>query len=775
MRFFTNLRLLQLIDSALLILLLGVIAVLLWFSLSDVSNKAQQNQQHATVSLQSAYDAFQQQIKLETQIDEQRDALNTLNDALFSFASNPNSDRSGLAHLQTLSQRLQEESEQLLQVWPSNADTELKAQFEEVTGIMTGLAYELESLSPGHWKQLAQDAQDTTRDAQELIEELETLDDAMAQQVTAAIQQSIASNTDNTAQMATRLETIKHRTLWFTAALILSLLVSRAYFSGTFKQLLETARNAQHVAEDAVKTKSRFLATMSHEIRTPMNGVIGMTRLLMNTPMSKKQSEFVESIHLSGEHLLTVINDVLDFSKMEAGKLDLKREPLELRACIEDVLNLLTSKALEKDLELAYAVGPSIPLFIEGDMVRLRQVLTNLLGNAIKFTDSGEITVFVMLRNQVDGEYELEFQINDTGPGIPAERLESIFEQFSRAEETLSHRHEGTGLGLAISRRLVEMMEGRIWAESTLGVGSRFHFTLKTRQAAGKLKPFLHPNIPEIVGKRILVVENNPASSQALSDFCSGWGAKVDSVKSVSDAIGWIAVGRTYDIALVDSNLSGDTPLEFAKYVRNRYDKQTLPLILIAPPNDRHPKDTVRELYNLYLTKPITRSRLFDSLMTVLGELNLLTIRPEITQNKLGERLPLRILLAEDNPINQIVATSILDEMAYKADVAENGREVIEMLRKKPYHVIFMDMQMPEMDGLEATRRIREEFPADRQPVIIAMTANAMDSGKQECLAAGMNDYISKPILPETVEAALQHWCSKTAIATGNHHATAHA
>ena len=775
MRFFTNLRLLQLIDSALLILLLGVIAVLLWFSLSDVSNKAQQNQQHATVSLQSAYDAFQQQIKLETQIDEQREALNTLNDALFSFASNPNSDRSGLAHLQTLSQRLQEESEQLLQVWPSNADTELKAQFEEVTGIMTGLAYELESLSPGHWKQLAQDAQGTTRDAQELIEELETLDDAMAQQVTAAIQQSIASNTDNTAQMATRLETIKHRTLWFTAALILSLLVSRAYFSGTFKQLLETARNAQHVAEDAVKTKSRFLATMSHEIRTPMNGVIGMTRLLMNTPMSKKQSEFVESIHLSGEHLLTVINDVLDFSKMEAGKLDLKREPLELRACIEDVLNLLTSKALEKNLELAYAVGPSIPLFIEGDMVRLRQVLTNLLGNAIKFTDSGEITVFVMLRNQVDGEYELEFQINDTGPGIPAERLESIFEQFSRAEETLSHRHEGTGLGLAISRRLVEMMEGRIWAESTLGVGSHFHFTLKTRQAAGKLKPFLHPNIPEIVGKRILVVENNPASSQALSDFCSGWGAKVDSVKSVSDAIGWIAVGRTYDIALVDSNLPGDTPLEFAKYVRNRYDKQTLPLILIAPPNDRHPKDTVRELYNLYLTKPITRSRLFDSLMTVLGELNLLTIRPEITQNKLGERLPLRILLAEDNPINQIVATSILDEMAYKADVAENGREVIEMLRKKPYHVIFMDMQMPEMDGLEATRRIREEFPADRQPVIIAMTANAMDSGKQECLAAGMNDYISKPILPETVEAALQHWCSKTAIATGNHHATAHA
>ena len=236
------------------------------------------------------------------------------------------------------------------------------------------------------------------------------------------------------------------------------------------------------VAEDAVKTKARFLATMSHEIRTPMNGVIGMTRLLMNTPMSKKQSEFVDSIHLSGEHLLTVINDVLDFSKIEAGKLDLKREPLELRACIEDVLNLLTSKALEKNLELAYAVGPSIPLYVEGDMVRLRQILTNILGNAIKFTDSGEITIFVLPRSHQGDEYELEFQINDTGPGIPPERLESIFEQFSQADNALSRRYEGTGLGLAISRRLVEMMDGHIWAESTLGVGSRFHFTFKTRQ-----------------------------------------------------------------------------------------------------------------------------------------------------------------------------------------------------------------------------------------------------------------------------------------------------
>jgi CheY-like chemotaxis protein len=499
---------------------------------------------------------------------------------------------------------------------------------------------------------------------------------------------------------------------------------------------------------------------MSHEIRTPMNGVIGMTRLLMNTPMSKKQTDFVESIYLSGEHLLTVINDVLDFSKIEAGKLDLKREPVELRACIEDVLNLLTSKALEKNLELAYAVGPSIPLFIEGDMVRLRQILTNLLGNAIKFTDKGEITVFVLPRSRQGDEYELEFQINDTGSGIPADRLDSIFEQFSQADNALSNRNEGTGLGLAISRRLVNMMEGTIWAESTVGVGSRFHFTVKTRKAEGKLKPFLYPDIPEIIGKRILIVENNPANQQALKDYCFGWGAITETCTSSSEAIARITTGHTYDIGLIDSNLPDASALDFAKYVRSRYSKQAFPLILIAPPNDPHPKEIVRELFNLYLTKPITRSRLFDSLMTVLGKLNLVTARPQESKLKLGERLPLTILLAEDNPINQIVATSILDEIAYKADIAEDGKQALEALRKKAYDVIFMDMQMPEMDGLEATRRIRADFPPDRQPIIVAMTANAMDGDKQNCLAAGMNDYISKPVLPEAVEAVLERWCS---------------
>ncbi|MFI0400582.1 MAG: response regulator [Thiolinea sp.] len=760
MRIFSNLRLLQLIDSTLLLTLLSVIALLLWFSLSNLSTKAQQNQQEAARAMQSAYTAVQQQMQLEELIDKQRKAYDALDDEFFRFARNPNSDRSNLPVLHALSDNLKAQSNELLQAWPKTSDPQLKIQFEEFTGIMTSLIDELESLSPGHWQQLARDAHDTAYNAKNLIEQLAAVDNQVGFQVMATIQESIQNTTSSTFQMSAQLDIIKYQALLSAIFIIAGLLASRFYFSSHFKQFIQTARSAQTVAEEAVNTKTRFLATMSHEIRTPMNGVIGMTRLLMNTPMSKKQSEFVESIYLSGEHLLTVINDVLDFSKIEAGKLDLKREPVELRACIEDVFNLLSSKALEKNLELAYAVAPTIPLFIEGDVARLRQILTNLVGNAIKFTPQGEISVFVTVNNQHNADYELEFEICDTGFGIPADRLENIFESFSQADNALTIQGEGTGLGLAISRRLVEMMQGTIWAESALGVGSRFHFTLKTQKAEGKLKPFLYPNIPKIIGKRILIIENNPAHQQALQNFCSAWGAVTQACTTSNEAISLLASGHTYDIGLVDSRLPNAAALDFGRYVRNHYNLQDFPLILIAPPNDPHPKETVRELFNLYLTKPITRSRLFDSLMTVLGELNLVTPRKEQTPLKLGERLPLSILLAEDNPINQIVASSILDEMAYKVDIAENGRQAIEALRNQPFDVIFMDMQMPELDGLSATRLIRAEFPANRQPIIIAMTANAMESDKQACLAAGMNDYISKPILPEAIEAALERWCS---------------
>ena len=757
MRVFNKLQLLQIIDSAVLVALLGVIAFLVWFGISDVSNKTEHNLHSATELLEKAKTAFEEQSYLESLIDQQRETFEELHEAFHTL--NTAETQQNLSYLDTLTHILKQQSDNLLQNWPDNASLELKTDYIKTIAETETLLNSIKQTPTEHWAGLIKSARENIHHSREVMNTIEDIDSQVGDDFSITLRTSIQTTNTSVTDMVKQLTLVKERTLWSMLALMLLLMISRWYFSQRFKHITQKAQTAQAVAEEAVKTKARFLATMSHEIRTPMNGVIGMTRLLMNTPMSKKQTEFVESIYLSGEHLLTVINDILDFSKIEAGRLDLKREPFELRSCIEDVLNLLTSKALEKNLELAYAVGPSIPLYIEGDMVRLRQVLTNLLGNAIKFTDSGEVTIFVMPRSQSGDTLEIEFQVNDTGPGIPNDRLETIFEQFSRADDTLVKRHEGTGLGLAISRRLVEMMEGRIWAESTLGVGSRFHFTIKTRKAEGKLKPFLHPNIPEIIGKRILVVENNPANHQALRDYCIGWGAIVEATCSSTEAISLIASNKTFDIGLVDSNLPNATALELGTYIRQRFSKQEFPLILIAPPNDEHPKAVVRELFNLYLTKPITRSRLFDSLMTVLGELNLVTIREEKSNIKLGERLPLSILLAEDNPINQIVAASILDEMAYKVDIVENGVEAITALQKQAYNVVFMDMQMPEMDGLEATRRIRADFPLDRQPIIIAMTANAMEGDKQECLAAGMNDYISKPILPETIAATLKHWC----------------
>ena len=759
---FTKLGLLQIIDGILLTGLLGALTLLIWYSLTNVANQAHDNMQTSVTSLQDAHTSFQDHMQFESLVDSQRETFEDLNNEFFKFAFDPNSDPQNLPYLQQLAQQLESSSKDLLQHWPERAEQQLRSDYEEAIGITIMLVNELNGLSPAHWRQLASDARNTIMAADQLMHKIEDFDNHLGVDLDNAVQKSIIHTLQNTQQTSEQLNLVKYQTLMSTLVLTTLLIGSRWFFSTRFKSMTYAAQKAQAVAEEAVKTKARFLATMSHEIRTPMNGVIGMTRLLMNTPMSKKQMEFVESIQLSGEHLLTVINDVLDFSKIEAGRLDLKHEPLELRTCIEDVLNLLSSKALEKNLELAYAVGPSIPLFIEGDIVRLRQILTNLIGNAIKFTERGEVTVFVIPRSRHEDVYELEFQINDTGPGIPTNRLESIFEQFNRAEDTLSIRHEGTGLGLAISRRLVEMMEGKIWANSEIGVGSCFHFTLKARKMEGQLKPQLYTNIPEIIGKRVLIVENNPANHQTLQNYCTEWGATTEAACSAAEAIAWIASGKTYDIGLIESNLPQASALDLAQYIRKHFTKQQFPLILIAPPNDSHPKNLVRELFNLYLTKPLTRSRLFDSLMIVLGELNLVRHKLVESSIKLGERLPLNILLAEDNPINQIVAASILDEMAYKVDIVENGLQAIAALRKKPYQVILMDMQMPEMGGLEATRHIRAEFAPERQPIIIAMTANAMEGDKQSCLDAGMNDYISKPVLPETVEATLQRWFEKS-------------
>lgn len=760
---YNKLKLLQIVDGTILAALLAALVILIWTSLTGLSQQAHNNLERSTVSLQQAQSVFAQQAVLTTLIEKHNASFEALNADIHRFAFYQQDGIAPDLHkIQKQGQELKGHSYQLLKIWPDSIKPNLKSEYQTIIRNIVNITQELDEQNNQKSREHYKDMRTYWLQSRVIMAEIDASSGQFSNKLADIITRLISDTQQQSLQIEQRLTTIKHRTLWGIFGIVGVLLAIRLFFAIRIQKIIHTIRKAQREAEQALQAKARFLATMSHEIRTPLNGVIGMTHLLMKTPMSKKQTEFVESIHLSSDHLLTVINDVLDFSKIEAGRLQIKSDPLELRACIEDVLNLLNSKALEKDLELAYAVSPDIPLFIKGDMVRLRQVLTNLIGNAIKFTEQGEITILVSGHQQTDDNWELEFQIKDTGPGIPEERTESIFEQFSQADNSLSRSHEGTGLGLTISRHIVEMMQGRIWAESTLGVGSSFHFTLKTQVAEGTLKPFQKNNIPEIRGKRILIIENNPASSQAMSDFCDGWGAHAELATTIDEAIIWMDAGKHYDIALVDSNLPKSTPMEFGQYVRQRFNKQELPLILVAPPNDRHPKPTVRELFNLYLTKPITRSRLFDSLMTVLGEYEMVPAKPEPSSClKLGERMPLSILLAEDNPINQVVASSILDEMSYKTDLAENGKEVLEALNNKAYDVIFMDMQMPEMDGLEATRRIRRELPIYRQPVIIAMTANAMEGDRQHCLDAGMNDYISKPILPGVVEAALERCCQE--------------
>ena len=756
MRHFSKLRSLQIIDGVLLVFLQLAIALLIWMSLSRVSSDAQQELRGSTQSLQQATTAFHSQLQLENLVDKQRETFDALDEEFFNFAFDPNSDPKNLPRLRSLSQELKQRSQALMQAWPNNADKKLKDDYEETAGIMVGLVDELDGLSPGHWRQLAVDARDTARHARHMMEKIESLDNKTGEQLDKVLQTSIQHTVNSTETMLERLDNIKMTALWGALLLMVILTGSRIYFSGRFKHLTELAQQAQSLAENALKTKARFLATMSHEIRTPMNGVIGMTRLLMNTSMTDKQKEFVESIALSGDHLLTVINDVLDFSKIEAGKLDLKCEALDVRACIEDILNLVSVKAWEKQLRLVYTVDPAVPLFIKGDVVRLRQVLTNLVGNAVKFTAQGEVTICVTVHQQQADDYELAFQIRDTGVGIPSAYLGTIFEQFSRADDKLMRQHEGTGLGLAIARHLVTMMGGQIGVDSTLGVGSCFNFTLKTVRAEGELQPFMQTHVPAIAGKRILLLNNHLVSSQAIQAFCGYWGIMADTVSTAEMAVERCLTEK-YDVVLVEHHLADDLPARFAQAIRQYFPPAILPLILIAP---LHAQNTTNgALYNVQITQPLTRSHLFDSLLNVWRALPVAEVSVIAPSMLLGDEQPLSILLVEDNPINQMVAAALLEEMAYSSDLAEDGVQAIRALQQRAYDVVFMDMQMPEMDGLEATRRIRADFPPDRQPIIIAMTANAMEGDRQACLDAGMDDYLSKPILPEAVDAMLRRWC----------------